>query len=245
MYFDEYGSDNEQIIVMLHGANFVHCFKKQYVLAEQYHIIVPHLMGYGKETDKTFHTDEQIAELTHFILSFGKKVMLVGFSLGAQIGYRLVSEHPELFSGAVLISPWLIKDEQLINKVMKQNMKQLAMLKRKMMCRFVAKANGLSSDECREFVAQMQNVTEDTVRNAVDNGIVLENVKEFEFVEVPILALAGQKEDAVVTDSVRKMADVNDSCRCQIWDKAGHDIPFRCAERLNELIENMMERKCD
>lgn len=91
MYFDEYGSDNEQIIVMLHGANFVHCFKKQYVLAEQYHIIVPHLMGYGNETDKTFHTGEQIAELTHFILSFGEKVMLVGFSLGAQIGFTNIA----------------------------------------------------------------------------------------------------------------------------------------------------------
>ena len=48
MYVEEYGTENNEIIVMLHGANFVHSFGRQYVLAEKYHLIVPNLMGYGK-----------------------------------------------------------------------------------------------------------------------------------------------------------------------------------------------------
>lgn len=73
MYIDEYGKENKQIIVMLHGANFVHTFGKQYVLSDRYHIIVPHLMGFGNETSKTFHADQQIAELTTYIESLGQK----------------------------------------------------------------------------------------------------------------------------------------------------------------------------
>lgn len=34
MYVEEYGTENNEIIVMLHGANFVHSFGRQYVLAE-------------------------------------------------------------------------------------------------------------------------------------------------------------------------------------------------------------------
>ena len=41
MYVEEYGKDNSSVIVMLHGASFVHCFGRQYPLAEKYHIVVP------------------------------------------------------------------------------------------------------------------------------------------------------------------------------------------------------------
>ncbi len=34
MYAEEYGKGNKEIIVMLHGANFVHTFSRQYILAE-------------------------------------------------------------------------------------------------------------------------------------------------------------------------------------------------------------------
>ena len=101
MYCEEYGKENEKIIVMLHGANFVHSFGKQYPLADRYHIIGPHLMGFGNETDKTFNADEQVRVLAEFISSLGKKAALVGFSLGAQIGCRLVAEHQELFTCAI------------------------------------------------------------------------------------------------------------------------------------------------
>ena len=35
MKIEEYGKENSSIIVMLHGANFVHCFGKQYCLSDK------------------------------------------------------------------------------------------------------------------------------------------------------------------------------------------------------------------
>ena len=57
MKIEELGKENERIIIMLHGANFVHSFGKQYPLADTYHIIVPHIMGYGDETGRIFETE--------------------------------------------------------------------------------------------------------------------------------------------------------------------------------------------
>ena len=48
MYYDEYGNKNNKIIVFLHGAYFVHSFGRQYTLAEKYHLVVPHITGFGK-----------------------------------------------------------------------------------------------------------------------------------------------------------------------------------------------------
>lgn len=101
--------------------------------------------------------------------------------------------------------------------------------------------NGLSKPQRKEFVEQMQKVTIETMRNAVDNGITLDSVKGFENVQIPVYALAGAKEQAEVTGSVRAMSEKNPNCKYEIWEKAAHNIPPLFSERLNELIEKMAE----
>lgn len=240
MHFEEFGKEHEKTIVMLHAANYVHVFAKQYCLADEYHIIVPHLMGYGDETDKTFNTDEQIKTLEEFISSLGKKVALVGFSLGAQVGFRLLAEHPELFTCAVLVSPWLIKDRETLDKVVAANEKQLATFKKKWLCGLIARMNGFTKEQRISFVEQMQKVTPETVRNAVDNGITLESVSGFDKVEVPVLALAGAKEQDFVRDGVKKLSEMNKNCTSEIWEKAAHNIPPMFAKQFNERIRRIV-----
>lgn len=240
MHFEEFGKEHEKTIVMLHAANYVHVFAKQYCLADEYHIIVPHLMGYGDETDKTFNTDEQIKALAEFISSLGKKVALVGFSLGAQVGFRLIAEHPELFTCAVLVSPWLIKDRETLDKVVAANEKQLASFKKKWLCGLIARMNWFTKEQRISFVEQMQKVTPETVRNAVDNGITLESVSGFDKVEIPVLALAGAKEQDFVRDGVKKLSEMNKNCTSEIWEKAAHNIPPMFAKQFNERIRRIV-----
>lgn len=103
MKVEEYGKSNSKTIVMLHGAHFVHTFGKQYSLSKKFHIVVPHIMGFGDNTDRVFQTDECIKELADYIKSLNKKVMLIGFSLGAQLAFRLVAEYEELFESAIIV----------------------------------------------------------------------------------------------------------------------------------------------
>ncbi len=118
----------KKTIVMLHGAHFVHSFARQYSLSKNYHIIVPHIMGFGDNADRVFLTDECIKELADYVKTLNKKVMLVGFSLGAQIAFKLVAEHEALFECAIIVSPWLMKEEPMISKIMEMNKKQLKQL---------------------------------------------------------------------------------------------------------------------
>lgn len=240
MHFEEFGKEHEKTIVMLHAANYVHVFAKQYCLSDEYHLIVPHLMGYGEETDKTFNTEEQIKELAEFISSLGKKVALVGFSLGAQVGFKLLSEHPELFNCAVLVSPWLIKDRETLDKVVAMNEKQLATFKKKWLCGLIARMNGFTKEQRTSFVEQMQKVTPETVKNAVDNGITLDSVSGFDKVDVPVLALAGAKEQDFIRDGVKKLSEMNKNCTSEVWDKAAHNIPPMFAKQFNEHIRQIV-----
>ena len=236
MKAEEYGMENSKTLVMLHGAHFVHSFGRQYSLSKMYHIIVPHIMGFGDNTDKIFQTDECIKELANYIKTFNKKVILVGFSLGAQLAFRLVSEYEELFESAIIVSPWLIKEEPLLSRIAELNVKQLKQLKNKFICGFTGMINGLPPKQCKEFISQMQNVKEETVHNIVYNGITIESVPQFANITIPVIALAGEKEQQEVHDSIRKMSEINANCRFEIWDKAGHNIPPLFAKKFNELI---------
>lgn len=236
MKVEKYGKENKKTIVMLHGAHFVHSFGRQYSLSNEFHIIVPHIMGFGENTDRIFQTDECIKKLADYIETLNKKVMLVGFSLGAQLAFRLVSEYEELFESAIIVSPWLIKEEPFISKIAELNIKQLKQFKNKFICFFIGTMNGLPPKQCKEFIKQMQNVKEETVRNIVYNGITIESVPKFKDVTIPVIALAGEKEQKEVCDSVRKMSEMNANCRHEIWDKAGHNIPPLFAKKFNALI---------
>lgn len=236
---EEYGKENDKIIVMLHGANFVHSFGRQYCLSNKYHIIVPHIMGFGAEADRVFDTDKCAEELAEFIAGLNKKVLLVGFSLGSQLAFKLVSEHEELFTGAVIVSPWLIKEEPMLSEVLKMNEKQFALFKKRWLCGLIGMMNGLPSVQRKEFVEQMQNVKIETIRSCVDNGITLDTV-DFGGVSVPVVALAGGKEQKEVHDSVKRMAELNPNCRFEIWEKAAHNIPPLFAEKFNDIICSMM-----
>lgn len=96
--------------------------------------------------------------------------------------------------------------------------------------------NALPSEQRKEFVSQMQNVKEETIHNVVYNGITIDSVPQFADVKIPVIALAGAKEQKEVHDSVRKMSEINPDCRHEIWDKAGHNIPPLFANKFNELI---------
>ncbi len=196
-------------------------------------------MGYGKETGKTFDTDSQIRELVSYITSLHQKVLLVGFSLGAQIAFKLVAEHEELFSGAIMISPWLEKPDKMLQSVMEQNEKQYVLFRKRWICNLIGFLNGLPRAQRKDFVEQMQQVTIETVRRSVDNGITLDSVKGFEKVSIPVYAFAGEREQAEVIGSVEEMGKRNPHCQCRIWRKATHNIPQLYDKELNAWIEKM------
>ncbi len=236
MYVEEYGKDNKSVIVMLHGANFVHCFGRQYSLAEKYHVVVPHIMGFGNEAERAFDAEICIQELAAYIRSFENKVLLTGFSLGAQLAFKLISEHPELFYAAIIVSPWLNKEEPELSEVLRMNEKQFYSLKKKWLCNIIGMMNGLPLVQRKEFVRQMQQVKIETITNSVDNGITFDSVPGFENVDFPVIALAGGKEQQSVLDSVKRMAETNNNCRYEIWEKAAHNIPPVFSTRFNKLI---------
>ena len=131
------------------------------------------------------------------------------------------------------------KTEASIKEAVKINEKQLVSLKKKWLCNCIGLMNGLPRNARQEFVGWMQNVKAETIRKSVDNGISFESEPKFAYVHFPIVALAGEKEQKEVIDSIKKMAEMNPYCRYEIWKKAAHNIPPVFAKEFNALISNL------
>lgn len=153
----------------------------------------------------------------------------------------MICEHPELFNGAILVSPWLIKEPTLVAEIVDANLKQLSSMKNKWKCGFIGMMCGLPPKQTAEFVGHMQQVSPETIRNAVDNGISLDSICSFEQVPFPVVALAGGLEEGVVKDSVKALAQRNPNCRYEIWDKAAHNIPPLFHKQFNQLICELVD----
>ncbi len=235
MYFDEHGNNACPTVVMLHGAFFVETYGRQYTVGEQYHLVVPHIKGFGKAASEIFETNAAIVELVELIEPFAP-VYLIGFSLGAQLAFKLVSEYPAFFKRAIIVSPWLVNKSPVPDEILNANLKQLSQMKNRVFCKMIGIMNGMPRKQRNELADAMQLVSEETVMNCVDNHISFETVPHFEQCRVPVLAIAGSKENDDIKNSVRRMADTNVFCECQIWEKAGHNIPPVFHRRFNQAM---------
>ena len=121
IYYEKYGEDSPGVIMFLHDTNFVHCFTKQCAyFARKCEVVVPHLPGFGRNYNETFSVELAVKQVSELAESLKKPVTLIGFDLGAQLCLPLLCKHGDIFNGAIMISPWLVKETDEIEKAMKQ-----------------------------------------------------------------------------------------------------------------------------
>ena len=237
IYYEKYGEDSPGIIMFLHGTNFVHCFTKQCAyFARKCEVVVPHLPGFGRNCDVTFSVDLAVEQVSDLARNLKKPVTLIGFSLGAQLCLPLICRHGELFNGAIMISPWLVKEISEIEKLMKMQVDN----EKSMRSGALGMSVGLSKIERQEHKEFCQNVSMKSILASVDNGLYLSDYPEFADVEQPVSAICGIKESLDIRKSVRGLAHLNPRCTYDMWDGAGHNIPYKFASRLNKTIEDFI-----
>ena len=116
MHYVEYGKENNNTILLLHGGglswwNYEEVAKS---LQDDYHIILPILDGHA-ESDKPFTTiADNAAEIITFIdTHLGGSVFLIGgLSLGGQILLEILSQRNDVCNYAIIESALVIPSKQ-------------------------------------------------------------------------------------------------------------------------------------
>ena len=116
MTFTEYGTQNKETILLLHGGglSWWNYRAAALLLAEQYHVVLPVLDGHA-DSDAPFTTiEDNAARLISYIdAHFGGQVLLLGgLSLGGQIAVEMLAQRKDICRYA-LIESALVKPSKL------------------------------------------------------------------------------------------------------------------------------------
>ena len=112
----EYGQQNTDVIVLLHGGGLSWWNHREaaQLLAEKYHVVLPVLDGHG-DRDAPFTTiEENAARVISWIDHHfdGQVLALGGLSLGGQVAVEMLSQRPDICRYALLEST-LVKPMKL------------------------------------------------------------------------------------------------------------------------------------
>lgn len=108
MRVQEFGQNNPQVILLLHGGglSWWNYREAAQILAEHYHVVLPVLDGHA-DSDAPFTTiEENAAQLNSYIdARFGGQVLaLGGLSLGGQVAVEMLSQRPDICRYALIES---------------------------------------------------------------------------------------------------------------------------------------------
>ena len=245
MYFDEIGDRQNHTIIMLHGAGLPLGFARQYSLAEEYHLVLPHLYGNGEEAGEDYTLNKCVEGVLEIVKSLEKdKVTIVGFSIGAQLIIPIICKGEAYFDKAILISPWVCKSENALISVVKSTNQMADLMRFKWVARLQARIVGMSLKDKERFINYCQHTTKENLIAMIQQGVNIEDYKEYRDLELPMLVLAGSKENEEMLASVKLLKKLNPQhCRVQILERHGHDIPYNKSGLLNSILVDFLNHK--
>lgn len=235
MYFDEYGNRSNPTIVLLHCAGVLDTFHFMYHLSSDYHLVVPHILGTGKEVHKNFNFNESVHGIVEIVEKLEKqKVYVIGHSLGANLALALVSNHKELFEKAIISSP-MITDSKLVIKAFTIYITVMyPLLKTQWISKSFIKLLKLKGESKEKFIKYWPNVSLKTWQNYFTDGYSLQNL---DHVKIPILLMRGTKEPKVIKTSVEAIKSKKNDCLVKVIENGNHGHPVLKAE--NFIVETL------
>ena len=112
MNYKEYGKENSDVIVLLHGGGLSWWNYREVAeeLSSDFRVILPILDGHTESTDDFTSIEDNAARIIRFIdEQFGGSVLLLGgLSLGAQIALEILSQKKDVCQHALIESALVI-----------------------------------------------------------------------------------------------------------------------------------------
>ncbi len=177
MNFHEFGQENKDIIIMIHGLSMTWDMFEDAIdiLKDEYHIIAAAVPGHDPHTKEDFTTVEEIASLIERYLlekEYNYILCLYGLSMGGGIAIRMLADNRIHFQNAIIdagITPYEMP--RLFTRAILLNDFCTTMLARRFpaLLDFVFPAERFSEKIRQKEVKGLKNMTPKSIWNAYDS----------------------------------------------------------------------------
>lgn len=241
LHFTEFGDKSKPLMIFLHGGGVGNwMWDKQIQYFTHYHCVVPILPEHGIKNDEVkFSIKHSAEELIKLIeeKAEGKKVIVIGFSLGSQVIIQMLSMKPNLVDIAIINSA-SVRPMPISKKLIKP-MISLAfpLIKYRWFSKLQAKTLYIGEDYFEKYYEESCQIKRDTLVRVLEENMSFELPKEFKNATGRILVTVGEKEKSIMKKSAKDIVEENSNCTGVVVPKIGHGAPLAIPDFFNRMVE--------
>ncbi|NLB52099.1 MAG: alpha/beta hydrolase [Syntrophomonadaceae bacterium] len=245
LHYQEYGDKNAPLMLFLHGGGVSGwMWDRQIKYFTHYHCVVPQLPEHGPNNYETkFSIKNSAKELIKLIeeKANGRKVILIGFSLGSQVVIQILSMKPNLCNYAIINSA-LVRPNPYLKKLLQPIIRlSFPLVKHKWFSKLQAKTLYISDDYFEEYYRESRQMKLDTLIRVLEENISFEIPEGFKKANGEILVTVGEKENAVMKKSAKDLINSNSNCTGVIIPGVGHGISLAMPDFFNNMTEKWIQ----
>lgn len=245
LYYREYGNKNAPLMVFLHGGGVSSwMWDKQVQYFTDYHCITIDLPEQGESMNTEYFSirksSEDIAKLIEK-LADGKKIIVIGFSLGAQVLIQMLSMNPSLIHSAIINSA-LVRPNEFVRKMIRPSIKiTLPLVKNRHFSKLQSKTLYIEEGDFEQYYKESSRMSSDTLIRVLEENMSFKIPDEFNEAMGKVLVTVGEKEKEVMKKSAMDIVSKNPNCIGIMIPGVGHGISLVNPNYFNHMIKNWME----
>lgn len=240
MHYKEYGDLHKPLMMLIHGGGVGGwMWDKQVQYFSDYHCVVPELIN----DDADFSIEECAKKLLSLIeeKAENKRVMVIGFSLGAQIAIKMLSLQPQIIDYAIINSALVISSliaEKLIRPFIQLS---FPLIKNKSFAKLQAKTLYVDEEYFEQYYQDSSKMKLDTLIKILQENMSFAIPQNFSKAQCKILVTVGEKEKGNMKKSAVHLVNSNPNCNGVVLSNSGHGVSLANPEFFKRFVEEWMK----
>jgi len=242
LYYEEFGNKDAPLMVFLHGGGVSSwMWDKQVQHFNHYHCVTIDLPEHGRSNrSEKFSIDSAANKVIGIIekLAKEKNVIVIGFSLGAQVLVKMLSIRPCLIDRAIINSA-LVKPSILYRQFIRPMVKMTyPFIKNKRFSRLQAKMLYIGEEYFQSYYHDSSQMKQQTLIGVLEENMAFTIPREFKNATTKILVTVGEKESSMMRKSAVELIHHNRNCTGVLFAGIGHGVMLADPDLFNRMIGN-------
>lgn len=247
IHYEEYGVNNAPLMLFLHGGGVSNwMWDEQIHYFRNYHVVVPDLPEQGLSANVGKFSIEYSAEQLNKLIiekGTGKKVIVIGFSLGAQIAIQMLSMQPQLIDYAIINSA-LVRPSPLAKLLIKPTIRlTYPLVRNRSFARLQAKTLYVHHNYFEKYYRESCQMKLETLVRILEENMSFAIPDQFQLATTKILVTVGAKENFMMKKSAVDLVHNNINCRGLIIANVGHGLPLANSTYFNQMVEDWIREE--
>lgn len=228
------------LMMFIHGGGVSGWMWEQQIrYFSHYHCIVPDLPEHGQSHSEIFSIESSAEQLLRLLneKADGRKVAVIGFSLGSQVLLQMLSVKPDVIDFAIinsaLVRPWPHAKSWIGPTI------RLAhpLIQFRWFSRLQANTLYINDDRFETYYQESRRMSAETLVRVLHENMSFTIPEGFAQAAGKLLITVGEKEKAVMKQSAKDLLNANPNCTGVLFAQTGHGAPLVQSGLFNEMVE--------